>query len=153
MKGSRRKQYDNTKQEKNKITTIKANNVDNYTTRKPRKGADSHRRQVACTALVIFGSSKAPWPWPWLGSDEGHISIHSTCSATSKPKHLTVASRTTEIWPFECRQIWTFREVWTLVMAFLEGNSIIGLQQAVVQVPYYHCQPSVLSSTRKWQRR
>jgi len=29
----------------------------------------------------------------------------------------------------------------------------IGLRQAVVQVPYYGHQPSVLSSTPKWQRR
>jgi len=29
----------------------------------------------------------------------------------------------------------------------------IGLQQAVDQVPYYHCQPLVLSSTRRWRRR
>jgi len=34
-------------------------------TRKPRRGADGHRRQHACTALLIFGSSKTPWPWPW----------------------------------------------------------------------------------------
>jgi len=39
------------------------------------------------------------------------------------------------------------------VIAFVEGNSKIGLQKAVEQVPYYHLQPSVLSSTRKWRSR
>jgi len=97
MKGSRRKQYDNTKQEKNKITTIKANNVDNYTTRKPRKGADGHRRQDACTALEFSEVQKPRDLDLDLGSDEGHISIHSTCSATTTPNHLTVAPHTTEI--------------------------------------------------------
>jgi len=66
---------------------------------------------------------------------------------------VTVASRSSEIWPFEFREIWTFGEVWTLVIAFLEGNSKIRLWQAVDQVPYYHYQPSVLSCTRKWRRR
>jgi len=33
------------------------------------------------------------------------------------------------------------------MIAFLEGNSKISLQQAVDQVPYYHCQPSI------WTRR
>jgi len=36
-----------------------------------------------------------------LGSGQGHINIHSMCRTTSMPKHVTVASRTTEIWPFE----------------------------------------------------
>jgi len=39
------------------------------------------------------------------------------------------------------------------VIAFLEGNSKIRLSQSVDQDPYYHYQPSVLSSTQKWQRR
>ena len=43
-----------------------------------------------------------------LGSGQGHINIHSTCRTTSVPKHVTVASCITEIWPFECREIWTF---------------------------------------------
>ena len=47
------------------------------------------------------------------------------------PNHLTVASRTTEIWPFEFREISTFRKVSTLLIAFLEGNSKTGLRQAV----------------------
>jgi len=54
------------------------------------------------------------------------------------PNRVTVASRTTEIWPFEFREISSFGEVGTLVIAFLEGNSKIGLGQAIVQVPYYH---------------
>ena len=77
----------------------------------------------------------------------------STCRTSSVPNHVTVASRTTEIWPFEYHEISTLNEVWTLVIAFLEGNSKIGLWQAVVQVPYYGHQPSVLSSTPKWRRR
>jgi len=39
------------------------------------------------------------------------------------------------------------------VIAFQEGNSKIGLRQAVGQVPYYDYQPSVLSFARKWRRR
>ena len=57
------------------------------------------------------------------------------------------------MWPFECREISTFHEVWTLVIPFLEWNSKIGLRQAADQVPYCQYQPSVLSSTRKWRRR
>jgi len=88
-----------------------------------------------------------------LGLGQGHANIHSTCRTTSIPKHVTVASRTTEIWPFEFREIWTYGEVWTPVIAFLEGNSKTGLRQAVVQVAYYHRQPSVLSSAQKQRRR
>ena len=36
-----------------------------------------------------------------LGSGQGHVNIHSMCRTTSVPKHVTVASRTTEI------SIWT----------------------------------------------
>jgi len=61
------------------------------------------------------------------GSDQGHINIHSMCSTCSLPNHVTVASRTTEIWLFEFREISTLDEVWTLVIAFLEGNSKIRL--------------------------
>jgi len=46
-----------------------------------------------------------------LGSRQGDINIHSTCSTTRVPNHVTVASRSTEIWPFEFREIWTFSEV------------------------------------------
>ena len=42
-----------------------------------------------------------------LGSGQGHISMPDTCSTISVPNHLTVASRSTEIWPFEFREIWT----------------------------------------------
>ena len=72
--------------------------------------------------------------------------IHSTCRTTCTLNHVTVASHTTEIRPFEFREISTFGEVWTLVIAFLDGNSKVGLRQAVVQVPYYGQQPSVFSS-------
>ena len=91
-----------------------------------------------------------------LGSSQGHVNVHSICRTTCMPNHVTVASCTTEIWPFEFRQISTLDKVWTLVVAFqpfLERNSKIGLRQAVVQVPYYGHQPSVLSSTPKWRRR
>ena len=84
-----------------------------------------------------------------IGSGQGHINTHSTLSTTSLPNHVTVASRTTKIWPFEFHEISTFGEVWTLMMAFLKGNSKIGLRYAVVQVPYYHHQPSLLSSMPK----
>ena len=88
-----------------------------------------------------------------LGSGQGHINIHSTCRSTCRPNHVTVALHSTEILPFEFRQISILDEVWTLVIAFLDGNSKIGLRQAVVQVPYYGQQPSVLSYTPKWRRR
>jgi len=38
-----------------------------------------------------------------LGSGQGHISMHNTSSTTCVPSHVTVASRSTEIWPFEFR--------------------------------------------------
>jgi len=88
-----------------------------------------------------------------LGWGQGHINIYSTYRTSSMPNRVTLASRTTEIWPFQCREIWTFGKVWTLVTAFLEGNSKIGLRQAVDQVPCYHQRPSVLSSTQKRRRR
>ena len=40
-----------------------------------------------------------------IGSSQRHITIHSTCSTISLPNHVTVASRATEIWPFEFRHI------------------------------------------------
>jgi len=52
-----------------------------------------------------------------LGLGEGHTNIHSTCSTTSMPNHVTIASHNTEIWPFEFREISTFGEVCTLVIA------------------------------------
>jgi len=88
-----------------------------------------------------------------LGSGQGHVSIHIMCRNTCMLNHVTVASRTAEIWPFEFRQISILEEVWTLLIAFLDGNSKIGLRQAVVQAPYYGHQPLVLSSTQKWRRR
>ena len=88
-----------------------------------------------------------------LGSRQGHVNVHSTYRTICMVNHVTVASRTTEIWPFEFRQISILDEVWTLVIAFLDGNSKIGLRNAVVQVPYCGHQPSVLSSTPKRRRR
>jgi len=46
-----------------------------------------------------------------LGLGQGHINIHSTYRTTSMPKHVTVASRTMEIRPFEFREISTNGEV------------------------------------------
>jgi len=46
-----------------------------------------------------------------LGWGQGHINIHSTCMTRSMRNHVTVASRTTNIWPFEFREISTFDEV------------------------------------------
>jgi len=63
-----------------------------------------------------------------LGSGQGHINTHSTCRTTSKPEHVTVALHTTEIRPFEFSEILTIGEVWTLMIAFLGGNSKIGLR-------------------------
>jgi len=69
-----------------------------------------------------------------LEAGQGHSNIRSTCRTTCTLNHLTVASCTTEIRPFEFREISTFGEVWTLLIAFLEGNSKIGLRQAVGHV-------------------
>ena len=46
-----------------------------------------------------------------LGSGQGHINIHSTCKSTCRLNHVTVALRSTEIWPFEFCQISTLDEV------------------------------------------
>ena len=46
-----------------------------------------------------------------LGSGQGHINIHSTCRTTCGSNHVTVALRSTEIWPFEFRQISILDEV------------------------------------------
>jgi len=46
-----------------------------------------------------------------LGSGQGHVNIHSTCRTTCRPNHVTVALRSTEIWPFEFRQISILDEV------------------------------------------
>jgi len=40
-----------------------------------------------------------------LGSGQGQVSIHSTCRTTGTPNQVTVASWTTEIWPFEFRSL------------------------------------------------
>ena len=77
-----------------------------------------------------------------VGSGQGHINIHSTSRTTSTPKHVTVASHITEMWPFEFREISTIGEVWTIVIAFVGGNSKIRLRRAVVHVPYYDYQQS-----------
>jgi len=68
-----------------------------------------------------------------LGSGQGHINIHSTCGTTNLPKHVTVASRTTEIRPFEFRGISTICEVWTLMKTFPGGNSKIEVAKIACQ--------------------
>ena len=101
----------------------------------------------ACMASLIFES----WKARDLESVQGHISMHNTCRTTSTPNHLTVASRTAKIWPLKFREISTFRDVWTLVVAFLEGNSKMGLWKVVDQFAYYHYRTSVSSSMWKWR--
>jgi len=44
------------------------------------------------------------------GSGQGHISIHTTRRTTSMPNHVNIALRTTEIWPFEFREISNSRD-------------------------------------------
>ena len=46
-----------------------------------------------------------------LESGQGHVNIHSTCRTTCTLNHVTVVSRTTEIWPFEFREILILDEV------------------------------------------
>ena len=46
-----------------------------------------------------------------LGSGQGDVNINSTCRTTCMLNHVTVVSRTTEIWPFEFRQILILDEV------------------------------------------
>jgi len=46
-----------------------------------------------------------------LGSGQGQINIQSMYRTISVPNHVTVASRTTEIWPFEFHEMSTFGEV------------------------------------------
>ena len=46
-----------------------------------------------------------------LGSGQGHVNIHSMYRTTCVLNHVAVVSRTTEIWPFEFRQILILDEV------------------------------------------
>jgi len=46
-----------------------------------------------------------------LGSSQGHINIHSTCRTISLPNHMPIASGSSEIWPFEFREISTLDKV------------------------------------------
>ena len=46
-----------------------------------------------------------------LGSGQGHVNVHGTCSTICLLNHVTVVSRITEIWPFEFRQILILDEV------------------------------------------
>jgi len=45
------------------------------------------------------------------GSGQRHVNTLSTCRATRTPNRVTVALRSTEIWPFEFGEISTFGEV------------------------------------------
>ena len=89
---------------------------------------------INTNGFANFRKFKCPVTLTLLGAGQGHISIHSACRTNCRPNHVTVALRSTEIWPFECRQISILEEVWTLMIAFLDGNSKIWLRQAVVQV-------------------
>jgi len=80
----------------------------NSNTRKPHKVADGHHRQHA--RLQQFSEVEKPRDLD-LGLGQDHISMHNTCRTSNLPNHVTVASRTTEIWPFEFHEISTFREV------------------------------------------
>jgi len=42
---------------------------------------------------------------------QGHTNVYTTCSTSSLPNRVTVASRTTEVWPFEYCEITTLDEV------------------------------------------
>jgi len=69
----------------------------------------------ACVrGFANFRKFKSPVTLTLTG--QGDISIHITCSTTGTPNHLTVASRSTEIWLFECREMWIFGEVWTVAV-------------------------------------
>ena len=46
-----------------------------------------------------------------LTLDRSKVTSACTCTATNVPDHVTVATRNTEIWPFEIRVISTFRKV------------------------------------------
>ena len=46
-----------------------------------------------------------------LGSGQGRTNVQSTYRTTCRPNHVTVAFRSTEIWPFEFRQILILDEV------------------------------------------
>jgi len=78
--------------------------------------------------------------------------MHNTCRTTSLSNHVTSLTQ------YRNMVIWI---LWNIDIpsslnprdSFLRRNSKIGLRQAVNQILYYHHQPSVLSSMRKWQRR
>jgi len=46
-----------------------------------------------------------------LGSGQDHVNIYSSCMTTCMLNHVTVVSCTTEIWPFEFRQMLILDEV------------------------------------------
>jgi len=107
----------------------------------------------ACTASLVVGSSKAPWPWAWpcIGSRSYQHTQYMQDYQRTQPCDCSI-TQYRNMWPFECREISTLREVWTLVIPFLEGNSKISLREAVDQFPYCQYKPPVLSSTRKCRR-
>ena len=121
-------------------------------TRKPRKGA-----AVIAASMKGFASCRKFKSPVTLTLTLDRVKATSTYTVyVGLPAYPTMWLYITQyrnMWPFECREISTFREVWTLVIPFLEGNSKIGLREAVDQVLYCQYQPSVLSSTRKWRRR
>ena len=102
-------------------------------------------RQLLCLSSYGAGeqtvstscSAAAQELWPWRKAD---------CS--TQWTHLSI-SQDTQIAKYYDWSLWVeeCREVWTLAIACLEGNSKIRLRQAVDQVPFY--QRSVLSFTLK----
>jgi len=85
-----------------------------------------------------------------LGSGQGHINMHSTCRTTSVPNCSVIHCGNMAVWiswNMDIRRSLNSRD------SFPRGNSKIELRQGAVQVPYYHWQTSVLSSTRTWRRR
>jgi len=93
----------------------------------PRKSGGGDRRRNVQLWATVWTSDACDLDLD-LGSGQGHISMHNTCSTTSVPNRVTVASRCCKILPFGFCEISTFGEVWTLVINFLEGNSKIGLR-------------------------
>ena len=61
---------------------------------------NNHQHIIMCTRQFTHSTLCLDLDF---GSGEGHISIHSRCRTTCRPNHVTVALRSTEIWPFECR--------------------------------------------------
>jgi len=69
-----------------------------------------------------------PWPWPWIGSRSHQNPQHIYDYQQTRPCDSSV-QQYGNTWPCKSPVILTFREVWSHVIAFWEGNSKIGLWQ------------------------